>query len=286
MITRERGRGFKVFISFLLLGIFIELFVIIGVLTGDVSRTGNVAVVEILGVIEDPIPAIRQIKRYEKQESVKAIVLRVDSPGGIVGASQEIHDQVAKTKKKKKIVASFGNVAASGGYYVAASADKIVADPGTITGSLGVIAEHFVIGDVLKRFNIRWEVIKSGDIKDMGSPLRSLSDKERGVLQAMTDDVHMQFIEAVSAGRGMSIEDVTAVADGRVVSGRQAVKIGLVDKLGGLETAITLAAKLAGIQEDVQPIYPEREKFSWLRSLAEGKFNSQSDFKLQYRMTP
>jgi len=279
------GRGFRIFITLLLVGIFLELFAILGALTGEDLDKGNIGVVEIVGEIDNPKPTLDLIRKFSDKEDLKAVVVRVDSPGGAVGSSQEIYDALNNLKKKKKVVASMGNLAASGGYYVSISADKIVADPGTITGSIGVIAHFFVVEDLLKKAHIKWEVIKAGEVKDMGSPLRSLTAKERSLMQGMTDDIHQQFIEAVSTSRKMPMEKVKALADGRVFSGRQAKELGLVDELGGFEKALDVAAKLAGIKEKPKPIYQGKESFSWLKKLADGKFEAPS-FKMEYRFVP
>jgi protease-4 len=282
---RPPGRGFKIFISILLLGIFFELMAIIGILSGGSSGHGNVGVVELSGPIDDSRPTLESIKKFLDQEEVKAIVLRVDSPGGAVGSSQEIHDAVFEANKKKRVVVSMGNVAASGGYYVAAPAAKIVANPGSITGSIGVISHIFVLEDLLKRAHLRWEVIKAGDVKDIGSPLRMMTDKERKILQGLTDDMHLQFMEAVAKGRNLPLEKVRKLADGSVFSGRQAKDLGLVDQLGGLDAAVKLAGQLAHIEGEPKPILPEKEKFRWFKRLAEGKFEAPSS-RIEYRFLP
>jgi protease-4 len=148
---------------------------LIGLIFGERQKNGNIAVVEIKGPIEETAEVIKDIKDYRDASHVKAIILRVDSPGGAVGSSQEVYDEVIKTKAVKPVIVSFGNVAASGGYYVAASASKIVSNPGTITGSIGVITQFFQVDEVLKKFNLKWEIIKSGPNKDIGSPLRSMT---------------------------------------------------------------------------------------------------------------
>ncbi|HLG18715.1 MAG TPA: signal peptide peptidase SppA [Bdellovibrionota bacterium] len=285
MNERRPSRLFRFLLLCLLLGIFVELFVLIEFLAGKHHGHGNVAVVEIREVIDDSFQTVQDLKDYTKDDEIKAIVLRVDSPGGAVGASQEIHDAVVEATKKKKVVVSMGDVAASGGYYVSAPAHKIVANPGTLTGSIGVIAHFFVVEDLLKKAFLRWEVIKSGSVKDLGSPLRSMTEKERKLLQEMTDDIHSQFIQAVAEGRKMPVEKVRELADGRVMSGRQAKEAGLVDEFGGLEKAIEIAAKLAQIKDEPEVIYPERERFGWIRRLAEGKLETKS-FRVDYRLFP
>ncbi len=282
---KTAGKGFKIFIGFLLVGIFFELLTIIGLLGDEINPHGDIAIVDVLGPIEGSRETVRTLKKFSKQEDVKAIVLRVDSPGGVVGASQEIHDAVKEANQKKPLVVSMGNVAASGGYYVSAPARKIVATPGTITGSLGVIAQYFMVGELLKKAHLQWEVIKAGKVKDIGSPFRKMTDEERKILSHMTEDIHEQFIEAVATGRKMKVDDVRNLADGRVVSGRQAQKLGLVDELGGLERAIEIAAKLGNVQGEPKVIYPEKERFQWLENIAEGKLDT-SLFRVEYRLVP
>src|SRR5580765_8367757 len=183
-----QGRGFRIFVILLLVGIFFELLALLGVLGGDSDGKGNVGVVEVIGEIDDPRPTLERIEKFRKREDVKAVVIRVDTPGGAVGSSQEIHDAIEELAKTKKVVVSMANLAASGGYYISVPAHKIIADPGTITGSIGVIAEFFVVEDLLKKAHLKWEVIKAGDVKDMASPLRTLTPKERKILQDLTDD--------------------------------------------------------------------------------------------------
>ncbi len=275
---------FKVFLIFLLGGIFLELLVLIGVLVGEANPRGDVAVVEVRGVMDEARPTVASLKKFSENETVKAIVLRIDSPGGPAGAAQEIHEAVLEAKKAKKVVVSMGDVAASGGYYASAGADRIVALPGTVTGSIGVIAHYFVVGDLLKKLSLQWETVHAGEMKDMGSPLRPLKPAEKKILQETMDDVHDQFIEAIVSGRALPEEKVRKIADGRIFSGRQALKLGLVDELGGLEKAIKVAAKLAQVEGKPEVIYPKREAFEWLRKAAEAKL-SLPRFQLEYRST-
>ncbi len=224
----------------------------------------KVGVVQIRGIIADPRPVIVQLKRFRKNDNIKAIVLRIDSPGGGVAPSQEIHSEVKKTTRFKKVVASMGAIGASGGYYVAAAADHIMANPGTITGSIGVIMEFANVEELLEKIGISAVVIKSGDYKDMGSPLRKVTPEERDLLQGFTDNVHQQFVAAVAEGRRLSEETVRAIADGRILSGEQAQKLGLLDSLGSLEDAIKKAAELGGIKGEPSVVYGEKKRFSML----------------------
>jgi protease IV len=186
------------------------------------------------------------------------VILRVDSPGGGVGPSQEIHREVLRLKEKKPVVVSMGAVAASGGYYVSCAADKIIANEGTITGSIGVIMEFLNVERLFEWAGLKSRVIKSGKYKDIGSGTREMTDEEKKLLQAMVDDVHDQFVSAIVESRGIERATVLSFADGRVFSGRQAKEIGLVDELGNFRDAVAKAAELAGIEGDPKLVYPRR----------------------------
>ena len=232
----------------------------------------KVGVVEIKGVIADPKPIISHLKKFRKNKDVKAIVLRIDSPGGGVGPSQEIYAEVKKTTRLKKVVASMGAIAASGGYYVGAAADHIMANPGTITGSIGVVIEFANTQELFKKIGISAVVIKSGDYKDTGSPLRKMTPEERKLLEDFVGNVHQQFVTAVAEGRKMSEEKVRNIADGRIFSGQQAQELGLLDSLGNIEDAIGLAAELGGIKGEPSVVYAERKRFSLLELVMGSKF--------------
>jgi protease-4 len=224
----------------------------------------NVGIVEVKGVIADPEPILTQLKEMRTNENVKAIVVRIDSPGGGVGPSQEIYNEVRKTKQVKKVVASMGAIAASGGYYVAAAADHIVANAGTITGSISVIMEFANLEELLHKIGVGAFVIKSGEFKDVGSPLREMTAEEKRLLQGFIENVHEQFVTAIVEGRNMPQEKVAAIADGRILSGEQAKELGLLDSLGNLEDAIALAGKLGGIKGEPSVVYAKKRKFSLL----------------------
>lgn len=220
----------------------------------------KVAVVEIIGVISDSKSIIEKIVKFRKNDSVKAVVLRIDSPGGAVGPAQEIYEEVKKTKAVKKVVASMGSVAASGGYYVACGADKIVANPGTLTGSIGALFEFMNLKELMHWAKIKGEVVKSGEFKDVGYPFRDMTSRERALLQELINNVHSQFKRAVVESRGLPAQKVDKIADGRIFTGEQAKELGLVDELGNLEDAVALAAKLAGIEGEPTVIYPEKPR--------------------------
>ncbi len=221
----------------------------------------KIALVRIEGPIVSSRSAIEELRKYRKDSNVKAIVLRVDSPGGAVGPSQEIYEEVGKLVKIKPVVVSMGSVAASGGYYISAPATKIYANPGTVTGSIGVIMEIPNFKGLMDKVGIRTEVIKSGKHKDLASVFRGIGKEERAILQGVLDDVHDQFIRAVSEGRGIPYERVREIADGRVFTGRQAKAVGLVDALGNIQDAIMEAASLGGIKGEPN-VVSKKEKSS------------------------
>ena len=237
----------------------------------------KVGVVEIQGVILDAKPIVSQLKKFRKNEDIKAIVLRIDSPGGGVGPSQEIYSEVKKTTGEKKVVVSMGAIAASGGYYIAAAADHVVANPGTITGSIGVILEFANVEQLFKKIGLSAYVIKSGEYKDVGSPLRKMTPKERKLLQGFIDNVYEQFVRAVAEGRQMPEKEVRAIADGRIFSGEQAHELGLLDSLGSMEDAIALAAQLGGIEGEPSVVYAEKKKFSLQEFLLGSKVSAAID---------
>jgi len=236
----------------------------------DLSTEERIAVVRVEGVILDAQQAIGELKRYGDNPLVKAIVVRIDSPGGGVVPSQEIHDAVKRIRDKqnKFVIASMGTVAASGGYYIAAATDRIVANPGTLTGSIGVIMEMANVEGLMKKIGVESVVIKSGAHKDLGSPFRAMNREDRTILQNVMDDVHSQFIEAVAVGRSLDVKDVRALADGRIFTGRQAKTAKLVDELGDLNDAIKLAADMAGMEGEPRVVEP-RKRFT-IRDLIEG----------------
>ncbi|MBI4686271.1 MAG: signal peptide peptidase SppA [Nitrospirae bacterium] len=232
-------------------------------LTRSVPMGERVALITVRGVILESRDVIEELKKYSNDSTVKAIVIRVDSPGGAVAPSQEIYEEIKKIKAKKKIVVSMGSVAASGGYYISAPADKIVANPGTLTGSIGVIMEIPNFEGLMDKIGVKTEVVKSGRHKDIASVFRTMSPEERGILQEVLDDVHEQFISAVAQGRKMEVRHIRRLADGRIFTGRTAREAGLVDELGNLQDAIKLAGKLSGIKGEPE-VVEKKEKFSFL----------------------
>lgn len=230
----------------------------------------RVAIIDLHGVISNSTDIIRQLKKYTKDGSVPAIVIHIDSPGGGVAPSQEIYEEVKKTRSAgKKIVASMGSVGASGGYYVACAADTIVANPGTLTGSLGVIFEFPVAEELFKKIGLRFEVVKSGEFKDVGSYSRRMTEGERKLLQFVIDDTYDQFVEVLVENRNLSKEEVFKIADGSIFTGRQAQKLGLVDELGNLEDAIKIAGEMSGIKGPPKTIKESKRKITFFDLLTQ-----------------
>jgi protease-4 len=245
---------------------------IIAWVLGDSSTTGfefaegeKIGVVKIEGVIADVDDALEAIKQFREDDTIRAIVLRIDSPGGGVGPSQELYREVRKTVQSKKVVASMGSVAASGGYYVAAAADAIMANPGTITGS---------------------------EYKDAGSPVRPMTPDDRALLENLTRQIHQQFTDDVAEGRQMPVAQVAELADGRIYTGAEAQALGLVDRMGNLEDAIEWAGRMAGVEGRLQPVYPPEDTWSLLRIVTTSISQVIGDrlfypqLKAEYRYTP
>jgi protease-4 len=231
-------------------------------LGGDKQLLGGkgVGLVEVKGLIIDSQETVRQLNELRKNERVKAIVLRIDSPGGVVGPSQEIYAEVKKLSAVKKVVVSMGSLAASGGYYIAAPAVRIIANPGTITGSIGVLMKFSNVEGLMGKIGMKAFTLKTGKYKDVGSPVRPMSDQDKVMLQGVIDSAHGQFVKAVAEGRKLPVEEVRQIADGRIFTGEQALALKLIDRLGTLQDAVEEAAKLAGIKGEPQVIRPARKK--------------------------
>jgi len=258
----------------------------------SVVGTDRVALVKINGMLISSEHLVEELDEYADDPSIKAVVIRIDSPGGGVVVSQEIYNAVRHAKKEgKKVVVSMGSVAASGGYYIAAAADKIVANPGTLTGSIGVIMEFANVEKLLEKIGVKGVVVKAGEYKDMGSPFRDMTPQERKLLQDVIDDVHNQFVKAVAEGRNLPESDVRAIADGRIFTGQQALALKLVDQMGDLDDSIRLAGSLAGIKGRPKVVekrkripffeYLKEESASWIADVIQSGI-SRSSVALQY----
>lgn len=227
----------------------------------------KVGVVEISGLIYKSTTIIDDLKRFRDDSRIKAIVLRVNSPGGAVAPSQEIMREVERTRQEKKVVASFGSMAASGGYYAACAADLIMASPGTTTGSIGVVLKLANLEELAKKLGMDFYSLKAGAMKDLGSPFRPMTPQEREVLQKLLNDIHEQFMRDVARNRKLPLEKVRTLADGRLFTGEEALKLGLVDALGNFNDAVERAGRLGGIKGKIEVVYPERKGFSLLSLL-------------------
>jgi len=229
--------------------------------TSGLSSRDRVGVIEVVGAIQDSKPTLQAIREFAENDRIKAVVIRIDSPGGAVGPSQEIYAAVKRLSAKKRVVASMGSMAASGGFYIACAAEKVFANPGTLTGSIGVIFQLPNVQGLMKWAGVEMRTLTAGKLKDSGSLFREMRPEERAYFESMLGDVHEQFIEAVAEGRKLKAEDVRPSADGRVFTGRQAKELKLVDELGGFDEAVAAAAKLAGMKDEVPELeYPRKEK--------------------------
>lgn len=276
-------------IIILLISSLIVLSLLMTLLQKEAVSGEKIGLINVEGPILNSKGVIEEIKNYRESKSIRAIVLRVDSPGGAVAPSQEIYEEIKRTVKEKPVVVSMGSVAASGGYYISAPASRIIANPGTLTGSIGVIMEIPNIKGLMDKIGIKTEVIKSGKYKDLASVFRDMDPEQRRILQSVLDEVHEQFIEAVSEGRKIPVEEVRKIADGRIFTGSQALGLGLVDELGNIEDAIKKAAELAGIKGKPE-IVTKEEGFS-LKTLLNNRLpqqlvNEYSSVKIKYIFVP
>jgi len=269
-----RGLGLLfVFILVVFTGSFFYAYVtggdarVLSMFAGD-----GVGVLQIEGTIDDSRGVLAELKRFKEMPWVRAIVVRIDSPGGAVAPTQEIFEEIQRSKKKKPFIASMGGTATSGGYYIAAACDKIVANPGTLTGSIGVVMQLSNVEELMKKVGVKGINVKSGVNKDLGSPFQPLSPEGRQILQSLVDNVHSQFVAAVARGRGMEEARVRQLADGRVYSGAQAKDLGLIDQFGTLEEAIELAARRVGIEEEPAVYYSRPEQERWWERMFIGIF--------------
>lgn len=240
--------------------------------------SGNkIGVVSVEGLINDSIKIAEQLDEFGRDSSITAVILRVDSPGGGVAASQEIYDAVVELRKKKKVVASMGSIAASGGLLVACAADQIVANPGTITGSISAIMQFANFEELFKKIGLKSSVVKSGKYKDIGSPLRDMTPEERKIIQELVDDIFNQFVDVIMKDRKLPRQKVIEIADGRVFSGRKAKEYGLVDHLGDMGYAAKLAVELSGKSGKYDLVYPRKKRASVFDYLVESAANQLSD---------
>ncbi len=238
----------------------------------DLFDFGNkIGVITIEGTLTSSDEVLKQLRKYRRKSSIKAIVIRVNSPGGTVAPAQEIYREIAKTKKKKPVVVSMETVAASAAYYISSSADRIVCSKGTITGSIGVIMMLPEIHKIIEKIGVDVNVVKAGKFKDIGSTFKPLTDEERNILETFATEIHEQFISDVAEGRQGKIElaNLRQIADGRFFTGERAKEYGLVDSIGNFFDAVTLAAELGGIKTEPELVYPKKKWDNFMDVLAE-----------------
>lgn len=225
------------------------------------TKKDGVGIVELKGLIISPEQVLKHLTEFRHNPNVKSIVLRIDSPGGSVGASQEIYKEVMRTNEVKPVIASMGSMGASGGYYAALGAENIIANPGTMTGSIGVIIKFPNLEGLFEKIGYRSEVIKSGPLKDVGASNRPMSEKERKLMQDLIDNVYGQFVRDIAVARGMEENTIKGLADGRIYTGEQALEVGLIDSLGNFTDAIIIAAEMGGLDiENPQLLYPKVDR--------------------------
>ncbi len=255
-------------VTFLVVLFFVGLSGVVLTLVGKGHLFGpraQVGVVEIKGVITSSRRIIKELDGYRDDHNIKAIVLRINSPGGAVGPAQEILREVEKVRKKKKIVASLGTVAASGGYYIASGANLIMANRGTATGSIGVIMEFTNVEGLTKKIGVDIFNLKAGRYKDVGSPFRPMTPQDKAYLQGLIDNIYQQFLSDVARNRKIPLAKLKTLAEGKIYSGEEAKQVGLVDAFGNLQDAIQKAGRMAGVKGKIKAVYPEKEGFSLLR---------------------
>lgn len=265
--------------------------------TYEYTSTGSgdkIAVVEVNDVIFSSEHTVAQIKKFREDKSIKAIILRVNSPGGGVAASQEIYEEVKRTRDSgKPVVVSMGSIAASGGYYISCGANLIVANPGSLTGSIGVIMQFVNFKDLAEKLGIKHTTIKSGDLKDSGNPFRDVNSRDSVYFQDIIDNTFSQFTEVVSRERKLNMDTLMKYANGRVFTGLQAKEYGLIDSLGTFEDAVRITASLAGIEGEPR-IIREKKRFSIFEEIIGSKIEDVTNIKqqlfeepiLQYKFTP
>jgi protease-4 len=284
-------------LALLTIGFVILIIVLIAPSTKDtelvtIGRGEKLAVVEVYGVITSSDDVVRQLKKYREDNSIEGIILRVNSPGGAVVPSQEIYSEVRNTREIKPVIVSMGSLAASGGYYVSCGGTRLVANCGTLTGSIGVISEFLQLHGALDKLGIDVKIIKSGKLKDAGASSRPMTKEDEKYFQTLMDEVHRQFMDVVEKERGLTNEEVLELADGRVFTGEQALERGLVDTLGTYEDAVKIAAAIAGIDGD-PALVVERKRTPWWSPVVEEMNHTIQELKeeilnrpiLSYRYT-
>lgn len=279
-------------------GLFVVLLIFAAVMLSVFGSGGGlnvgpnqIGVIEIRGPIMESKKMVEDLRRFAKEDNIKAIVVRIDSPGGAVAPSQEMFQAVQRAAEEKPLVVSMGSTAASGGYYIAIGAPHIFANPGTVTGSIGVISQVFGVKGLLDTIDVQVHTLKTGPYKDTGSPFREFNEQDRRYFDGLIGDMYEQFVEDIAGAREMKVAEVRKVADGRVFSGRQAQKLKLVDELGSMRDAIEWVKKEADIEDDETLIYPPEKNKGLLSSIIKGatetavqEIRAQQTPAFEYRM--
>jgi protease-4 len=296
-MKKSRSGQALLFLAFLVAG-FVVVVVMLTVLGGSDEETGDwtevlgsgnkVGVIQIEGTLMSSDTVLKQLRKFRKKSSIKAIVLRINSPGGAVAPAQEIYREIEKVKKKKPVVASMETVGASAAYYIASNTNRIVCSQGTITGSIGVIMMLPQIQKVIERIGVDVNVIKAGKYKDIGSAVRPLTEEERKILETFAAQIHEQFISDVAAGRKGKIErdKLVSIADGSFFTGERAKELGLVDSIGNFYDAVKIAAELGGIKGEAELVYPKKKWDSWLDMVLESSSRSAARLLERARLEP
>lgn len=261
MRRRSTILGISLLLASCAIGAFVAARLLVGAYVPLVTES-RVAILPITGIIDSDRSVLEQLKRFREDNSVRAFVVEIRSPGGVVGPAQGIYHELRRLRDadERPVLAWIGEIGASGGYYVALGADSIFALPGSITGSIGVVMEFPNARELLRKVGVELEVVKSGDLKDIGSPVRDLTEAERTVLQELVDDVHGQFVDAVVQGRNLPRDDVLEIADGRIFSGSRAVDLGLIDRLATLPETVELAGRMAGLGDRPKTVRPAQRR--------------------------
>jgi protease-4 len=283
MMDKTKGLQIKkILIGFVLILFLVSAFF-------SFSSRDTIAILEIQGIIKNPKIYLQSLKDIKEDSSIKALIVRIDSPGGTVGSSQEIHASLINLSKEIPTVASIVDIGASGGYLIACGTSYIFANPGSITGSIGVISQYYNFSKLIKFLKFDIEIVKSGEMKDISSPTKSLSKEEKEVLSVLVEDIHKQFKESVAKRRGLSNEEAESVSDGRVFSGKQALNLRLIDELGGLASAIEYIEKEIGLSNLDLEYYPIIEKKLFdnlIPSIKNSVFSNIMNKKLFYLYSP
>lgn len=241
------------------------------------ASPNRIGVLEVRGMIDNVQDSLKALKEFRQDDNVRAIVVRIDSPGGGIGASQELYREIWRTREEKPVVASLGGIAASGGYYIASAANRVIANPGTITGSIGVISYFPNLRELFDKIGFSAVIIKSGQFKDTGNPGREMTQEEKALLQTTMDQAHAQFIRDVARGRSLPEAKVSEIADGRIIMGETAHQLGLVDELGNFEDAVIASARLGKIEGEPDLLYAKKKKRSLLDFLLGTEVSEQLD---------